>query len=233
MFTSPIGMGLLWNRSNSYWKENGENKMKDLLITVFFGIFGVHKFRERNYGQGILYLCTFGLFFVGWFIDVLKCIAAVIEGDSDSEPLPPALSLNDNDPLPVVIGSNILLSEGEVCHYYNKASYVKEKQVIAGYTGGHKGYSIRIMKGMSYRVGQSKSTPVKKTVNEMTPGLLTITNKRIVFTASKGSFDKSISKLSSMMPFERGIVFQFGSQTYPLATSESTYIKQIISRIML
>ena len=48
------------------------------LITLFLGEFGVHKFLDRKIGLGILYLCTFGLFGVGWLVDVISAGAAVM-----------------------------------------------------------------------------------------------------------------------------------------------------------
>ena len=41
-----------------------------LVLCIFFGLFGVHKFYERKYGMGLLYLCTFGLLFGGWIVDI-------------------------------------------------------------------------------------------------------------------------------------------------------------------
>lgn len=56
-------------------------KSKALLkvfVIFFFGMFGVHKFAERKIGLGILYLCTFGIFGIGWvydlFVAIYKCI---------------------------------------------------------------------------------------------------------------------------------------------------------------
>lgn len=46
--------------------------MKMFLITLFFGIFGVHKFINGQKGMGILYFFTLGLFGVGWIIDVIN-----------------------------------------------------------------------------------------------------------------------------------------------------------------
>ena len=40
-------------------------------LCLFLGYFGAHKFYERRIFQGILYLCTFGLFGIGWWLDVL------------------------------------------------------------------------------------------------------------------------------------------------------------------
>lgn len=43
-------------------------------ITLLFGWSGLHKFMQKNYKAGFLYLFTCGLFGVGWVIDVFKCI---------------------------------------------------------------------------------------------------------------------------------------------------------------
>ena len=45
------------------------NKWVSLLLCVFFGYFGAHKFYEGKGGIGILYLFTFGLFGIGVFFD--------------------------------------------------------------------------------------------------------------------------------------------------------------------
>ena len=51
----------------------------DLLICYFLGIFGVHKFREKKMGLGILYLFTFGLFGFGWLYDCIKYLLIAIK----------------------------------------------------------------------------------------------------------------------------------------------------------
>lgn len=141
-------------------------------------------------------------------------------------------TLSPDEPLPVIIASNLLLSSGEVCHYCQQATYVKTKNVVVGYSGGSRGTSIRIAKGLSFRVGASKSTPVRGNVHEKTVGILSITNKRVVFSANKGAFDKKISSLSAITPYQDGIAFQFGEHQYPLETKESQYIYQLINRIV-
>ena len=49
-------------------------KVKDkwiaLLLCFFFGYVGVHKFYEGKIGMGILYVFTFGLFGIGWLVDL-------------------------------------------------------------------------------------------------------------------------------------------------------------------
>ena len=46
-----------------------KNKWVALLLCFFLGELGAHRFYEGKIGTGILWLCTGGLFFVGWVID--------------------------------------------------------------------------------------------------------------------------------------------------------------------
>lgn len=47
------------------------NKWVALLLCIFLGYFGAHKFYEGKGGMGIVYLLTFGLFGIGWFVDCI------------------------------------------------------------------------------------------------------------------------------------------------------------------
>lgn len=108
-----------------------------------------------------------------------------------------------------------MLANGEVCHYCGPATFVKTKNVVVGYSGGSRGTSVRIAKGMSVHLGARKAAPIRGDVQERTQGVLSITNKRVVFSANKGAFDKKISALSAVTPYQNGIAFQFGDQQYP------------------
>lgn len=46
------------------------DKTTALLLCIFFGYFGAHKFYEGRGALGVLYLFTFGLFGFGWLIDI-------------------------------------------------------------------------------------------------------------------------------------------------------------------
>lgn len=50
----------------------GIGKWGLFVICLLLGIFGIHKFVERKFGMGILYLFTCGLFFIGWLTDLCQ-----------------------------------------------------------------------------------------------------------------------------------------------------------------
>ena len=43
-----------------------------LMLCVFAGTMGVHRFFQRKIFTGLLYLFTFGIFGIGWIVDILK-----------------------------------------------------------------------------------------------------------------------------------------------------------------
>lgn len=54
-------------------------KAINVLVVVFLGTLGIHKFIERKYGIGILYLCTLGIFGIGWLVDVVKSVRSLMD----------------------------------------------------------------------------------------------------------------------------------------------------------
>lgn len=59
------------NNSTSNMRIRVKNKWVALLLCIFLGIFGVHKFYEGKILLGILYLFTFGLLGIGVVIDAI------------------------------------------------------------------------------------------------------------------------------------------------------------------
>ena len=43
----------------------------ELLLCFFLGVFGAHKFYRKKIGMGILYLFTYGLFGIGYLVDLI------------------------------------------------------------------------------------------------------------------------------------------------------------------
>ncbi|MGN0778152.1 MAG: TM2 domain-containing protein [Aristaeellaceae bacterium] len=48
-----------------------KRRIISLILCLLLGIFGVHKFYERRYGMGIIYLLTMGFFGMGILVDML------------------------------------------------------------------------------------------------------------------------------------------------------------------
>ena len=66
------------------WKSvsSPKSRIAALLFCLFLGIFGAHYFYVGRPGMGCLYLFTFGLFGMGWLIDMIR-IACGIFRDKD------------------------------------------------------------------------------------------------------------------------------------------------------
>lgn len=60
------------NRIGGYGQPR--NKWVALILCVFLGVFGAHKFYEGRVGMGLLYLFTLGLFGIGWVIDIVAIL---------------------------------------------------------------------------------------------------------------------------------------------------------------
>lgn len=51
-----------------------KNKWVAFSLCLFLGFLGAHKFYEGKIGTGLLYLCTAGLFCIGWIIDLFNLL---------------------------------------------------------------------------------------------------------------------------------------------------------------
>ena len=51
-----------------------KNPTTYLILTIFLGLFGVHRFYRKQYFIGILYLCTAGIGAIGWFVDIFIAV---------------------------------------------------------------------------------------------------------------------------------------------------------------
>ena len=58
--------------TNYVTQTSDKNKKTALLLCLFGGFLGLHQFYVGKIGKGLLYLFTFGLFFIGWIVDIIK-----------------------------------------------------------------------------------------------------------------------------------------------------------------
>lgn len=55
--------------------------MAEFWLCLFGGYLGLHKFYKRQWGLGILYLLTCGVFFIGWIYDTVKIGIKAAKGE--------------------------------------------------------------------------------------------------------------------------------------------------------
>lgn len=65
---------------------SGKSKVVTLILCIFLGYFGVHRFYTGKIGTGIIYLFTAGIFGIGWIVDIIT-IAVGSYRDGNNRPL--------------------------------------------------------------------------------------------------------------------------------------------------
>lgn len=185
-------------------------------VTLVFGIFGIHKFMQRKIGMGILYLCTCGLFCIGWIYDTIKAGMRYFGAANYYHELK-----NKPSSLRALPAPGLFMNGGESCVYCGRAQYVVTKNRVTGYVREGGGASVRIMPGL--RVGRTTgvSRAIRENQSEFHPGTLYITNQRIVFSGDRGSFDKKLNSLSTFSVHPKGVELQFGNSFYELLVPDA------------
>ena len=94
-----------------------ENTISNFVITLLLGGFGVHKFIQGKTGVGVLYLLTFGLFGIGWFIDVIIALTALVSNQSKAPAAPsPATHSAPSADNSCNFGASYTLNDGRVIY---------------------------------------------------------------------------------------------------------------------
>lgn len=82
---APAAPQIVINNTNENHNQNvnqmaammgvrARNKWISFFLCLFLGFLGAHKFYEGKTGMGILYLFTFGLFGIGWIVDLIALL---------------------------------------------------------------------------------------------------------------------------------------------------------------
>jgi len=102
--------------------------------------------------------------------------------------------------------SQVILKENEELQMVLPKIRLWEPRTVTTSTGGYGGPSFRVAKGLYFRVGafraQSQSHEELKEVDQ---GLLTLTNKRLLFTGAKRTSEYNLAKIISIEPYQDGI----------------------------
>lgn len=109
-------------------------------------------------------------------------------------------------PTPQHSGLNVILKKGEVVHWLCPATLKKQKRITermnySGLTG-----SIKIMKGVRYRVGSIALAPqTREVMVDEDTGNFWLTNQRIGFLGSRKNFTMPYNKVLSFEVYKDGI----------------------------
>ena len=108
-----------------------------------------------------------------------------------------------NGELSKKFNTNLMLKKNEKLIFdVPEVSLCEERSIKI--KGRNQGFSIRIMKGVSYRFGGFEAGMEKKVI-ELDKGNLILTNKRLVFSGKTNSKDILLSKINTITPLDHGI----------------------------
>lgn len=120
----------------------------------------------------------------------------------------------DNGAFYSIPNPQITLRKSEECYLGYSSKLLESKIIHKGYSSSSQGVSIPIMKGVRYRVGSSRSVPIKEQVTIKHPGSLFLTNLRIVFSSGSKSFEIPFTKLLSFKVYTDGIEFMLQNKNF-------------------
>jgi hypothetical protein len=130
----------------------------------------------------------------------------------------------------VVLNSPVALRRDEHCYYVGNAYGGKIKTVTTGYTGASKGYSVRIMKNLTYRSGGSAGRAVREQVLETSQlGTFVITNQRFILMTTTYGFEIPASKVGNIQLRADGITLYAGNKTHIVMTKDTDQIAFIVT----
>lgn len=226
------------------WKKYRFKVWFEFFVALILGGFGVQKFREKKIGLGILYIITLGgFFFIGWFIDSIRYLVAAIRKTpilpiSDTEQKTDSLKSKGTiipetiEVLPTVQPLGLILKASEICHFSENADYIEVKNVVVGRQGRGGGVSTRLMKGVYLHTGRTQSASVRDNIAVKTPGIFSITNQRVVFSGVKGTFNKKLSEITAITPYDDGIGLQFDEKHFLLQMKNAPTALMILNKIL-
>ena len=130
---------------------------------------------------------------------------------------------------------NILFKQGEVLHWAVGGYFLKRKKVTTRINYGGLTGSIRIMKGISYRVGSVGVERVSKEIMDREDsGMFYITNQRIGYQGYRKQFSFPFSKIGSLELRYDGLhIFKDGKESpYILELNDHEVALSVISLLM-
>lgn len=143
--------------------------------------------------------------------------------------LPESRAYTLGDPLPISACPGLLLARGEIGHLCESVKIGKVKNVVTGHISTRSGGSVRVARGLSVHSGSSRSTTTRADVLDAGTGTLYVTNRRIIGTSPKYSFDEKLSAITTIKLYADGFLLQIGSKNYMILIRDSKYVSTILN----
>lgn len=128
---------------------------------------------------------------------------------------------------------NISLHKNEVCYFQTRIQWYEDRTVTDSISYSGFSTSVRITKGVSYRVGSYK--PYRQVHNELIQidtGTLFVTNQRIIFMGAKKNSNIKYDNILSIVPHTDGVGIEKQSGKSPvLVCSDSQILAIVLSRL--
>lgn len=67
--------------AEAYQQTSEKSRLVALLLCLFVGYIGIHRFYAGKNGSGVLYLCTYGLFGIGVLVDLIMILTGSFTDD--------------------------------------------------------------------------------------------------------------------------------------------------------
>lgn len=129
-----------------------------------------------------------------------------------------------------ILNSPIALKKDEQCYYAGNACGGKIKTVTTGHTGASKGYSLRIMKNVTYHSGGSAGHAVREQVLETSQrGTFVITNQRFILMTPTYGFEVPAGKVGNIELRPDGITLYAGNKAHIVITNDTDQIAFIVT----
>ena len=123
---------------------------------------------------------------------------------------------------------SINLLPGETLRYYTEVNAAKVKNRALGRVGSYVGGSVRVSSGFSVHSGGGESRIIYGNDLVTSPGILFITDKRVILNSTQYGFESKHENISSIVPTisPKGVSLTAGAKTYLIITRHA---KEIIN----
>ncbi|MFM9905293.1 MAG: hypothetical protein ACKVQJ_12065 [Pyrinomonadaceae bacterium] len=140
--------------------------------------------------------------------------------------------------LPTITPPNVVLQKNEECYLSIPGALYEERVVRSSYQGGSSGVSIRVMKGVSYRIGAHRGQiQSERAIVPVSDGQFNITNQRLIFSGSNKSNATTYGKLLDLQLYADALQYSTTTRQKPIIVKfrsgeEAELCALVISRAM-